>query len=987
MSGRDDRLVDLAAALSDGAAIDWDAAESAAATESERLQIRGLRRVRGMADAQVASSSQADGSGRAYDSLMHPTGGTASSGAAPPVTWGALRAIEKIGRGQFGDVYRAHDPRLDRDVALKLLRRASDADSLGSAVIEEGRLLAKIRHPNVVTVYGAERIDGRVGVWMELVRGRTLEEELAARGPFPADEVIAIGVEVCRALAAVHRAGLVHRDVKAQNVMRDADGRLVLMDFGTGRELDTNMPLELAGTPLYMAPEVLAGQPATAAADLYSLGVVLHHLATGGFPVNGRTLKEIRDAHAHARGPTTLAAAVSKIPLRLRTAIDRALDPAPARRFARAEDMAAALALAGPTSGAPAAVRSARAGLIAAGVFLAVIGAASAGRSWWGGASAGGGSSTAALGSANERVIWSGPDAPSWGAISPDGRSVAFIEQDKGNVALHDLATGQVRVLTDGDWTIENGAEAEQPVFSRDGRYVAYTWFLTTADDQYLQIRTVDLTEVGLPTPRVVYEYREGWIGPSDFSPDGSRISVVMRVGAGTGRVGWVSIADKSMHIVARTDWRMSTTAAWSPDGAYIAYDAAPTEQLIEPDVYLASVDGARTIPARTGPGRDTVAGWSPQGELLYLSEGRGIRQVWSMPIRNGAPDGEPTLVEGDLRGVFLTPSHSGAFDLIVTNNDQAVHTAVVDFTTGQAKTPSSAAVSGAYPRNRQPKWSRDGEYFAYISSGQARQLSYRVLSIQRLDGDLPRILPLKLAQLWTYDLSPDNRTVLARAQDLQGGRGIFRIDAVTGEIAHLLAWTDEEAQFLPQWADDGESFYYTRARAQGQGAFVLRHLANGGEDVLFRYKDLKGPDGKPLPGNRDSVISPDRQYVVCYTVQPESVLWLIRVSDGFVRELYRVKRPNAFVHNALVWTSDSGGVIVNQQEGPPGSSNPYELWYAPLHGEPRKLDVHTGNIRPEAIAVHGEQVAFVAGDPPAYTIIRLEGALAALAEPAAARR
>jgi serine/threonine-protein kinase len=163
-------------------------------------------------------------------------------------------------------VYRAWDPRLDREVALKLIREQGPRhDSVGSLVIDEGRLLARVRHPNVVTVYGADRIDGRVGLWMEFVRGRTLEAVLRDHGPFGAQEAALIGLDVCRALSAVHKASLIHRDVKAQNVMREAGGRIVLMDFGTGREELEGRRAELAGTPLYIAPEIFASAPATAA--------------------------------------------------------------------------------------------------------------------------------------------------------------------------------------------------------------------------------------------------------------------------------------------------------------------------------------------------------------------------------------------------------------------------------------------------------------------------------------------------------------------------------------------------------------------------------------------------------------------------------------------------------------------------------------------------------------------------------------------------
>ncbi len=137
-----------------------------------------------------------------------------------------------MGEGAYGEVYRAWDTRLDREVALKLLPASfADGDTRATSIIEEGRLLARVRHPNVVTIYGAERIEHRIGLWMEFVKGRTLEQVLEhdARCSIRA-KAIDIGVELCQAISAVHRAGLLHRDIKAHNVMlerrrtRRADG-------------------------------------------------------------------------------------------------------------------------------------------------------------------------------------------------------------------------------------------------------------------------------------------------------------------------------------------------------------------------------------------------------------------------------------------------------------------------------------------------------------------------------------------------------------------------------------------------------------------------------------------------------------------------------------------------------------------------------------------------------------------------------------------
>ncbi|HEU4688545.1 MAG TPA: protein kinase, partial [Vicinamibacterales bacterium] len=218
-------------------------------------------------------------------------------------------------------------------------------------------------------IHGAERIAGRIGLWMEFVRGCTLEETLQKGKRFTAKEVTGLGLELCRAVSAVHAAGLVHRDIKAQNVMVAADGRLVLMDFGAGRELDDSVAAPLAGTPLYLAPEVLAGGAATARSEVYSIGVVMHHLLTGSFPVQGANLDELRRAH-DARVTTDIRSARPDVPQRLARIIERACDPEPNRRYASADTFAAALAA---LEGLPASVRRAYAAAAAVALVAVVV--------------------------------------------------------------------------------------------------------------------------------------------------------------------------------------------------------------------------------------------------------------------------------------------------------------------------------------------------------------------------------------------------------------------------------------------------------------------------------------------------------------------------------------------------------------------------------------------------------------------------------------
>ncbi len=243
-----------------------------------------------------------------------------------------------MGEGAFGEVYRAWDTVLEREVALKLLHAADEDLTL----LQEARMLARLRHSNVVTVYGADRHDGRSGVWMDFIEGDTLDALVEQRGSFGAQEALLVGVDVCSALAAAHQSGLLHRDIKAQNVMRESGGRIVLMDFGLGHETARGDPADFGGTPLYMAPELLEGDPATVRSDLYAVGVLLFHLVTRSYPVEGATLGELRRKHA-AGEAQSLRDLRSDLPSSFSRAVQKALSHEPSGRYGSAGQMTAAL--------------------------------------------------------------------------------------------------------------------------------------------------------------------------------------------------------------------------------------------------------------------------------------------------------------------------------------------------------------------------------------------------------------------------------------------------------------------------------------------------------------------------------------------------------------------------------------------------------------------------------------------------------------------
>ena len=317
MPPHDAPLDDLADAVLDGQSIDWTAARSEGAEAGIIEQLGVIARIRN----------------------AHLGPGTPWSGER----WGHLHLVEPIGRGAFGTSYRAWDPRLERQVALKLIPAPDSSAPAADTVVDEGRLLAKVHHPNVVTIYGADCIDGTVGLWMELVPGVTLSDRVRMDGPLAPADVLEIGIVMSAALEAVHRAGLVHGDVKAQNVMQAESGRLVLMDFGASHEPRHRAADRAAvGTPVYVAPEVLNGEPPTPASDVYSLGVLLFFLLTGRYPVSGSTLQDVREGHARGRSIDEILAR-AQLPRAMRRVLGCVLTPDPALRLRSAAQLEALL--------------------------------------------------------------------------------------------------------------------------------------------------------------------------------------------------------------------------------------------------------------------------------------------------------------------------------------------------------------------------------------------------------------------------------------------------------------------------------------------------------------------------------------------------------------------------------------------------------------------------------------------------------------------
>src|SRR2546425_2101512 len=311
------------------------------------------------------------------------------------IVGGRYEILSPLGRGGMGTVYRAHDRVLDETVALKVLRGdVASAPEMPKRFRSEIKLARRVAHPSVCRIYEYGEDGPRQYISMELVEGTNLKEVLRRRGALPSEEAYGVAAQVAEGLEAIHRVGIVHRDLKTLNVMIDAHGMAKVMDFGIAKSVageGTPAPSGsyVVGSPEYMSPEQARGQPVDFRSDIYALGIIVFELFTGRVPFRGDT--PVATLLMHLETPPPLEGpAASSIPLSARPVLRKALAKDPAERYGSAREMADALrAASGTSAGArpatlppvtPAWPRSRVALAAVAGVTIAVLGVLYRGR-------------------------------------------------------------------------------------------------------------------------------------------------------------------------------------------------------------------------------------------------------------------------------------------------------------------------------------------------------------------------------------------------------------------------------------------------------------------------------------------------------------------------------------------------------------------------------------------------------------------------------
>ena len=793
-------------------------------------------------------------------------------------TFGPYRLESQLGVGGMGKVYLAHDQRLGRKVALKLL----DPELIGdrehrTRFLREARLAASLDHPNICTIHEVGEEAGRPFIAMQYVAGETLRRTIGGR-PLKLDSLLSISLQVADALEEAHTRGIIHRDIKAGNIMITPRGQARVLDFGLAKLLEKaegedethlTMTGAVMGTPASMSPEQARGEHADHRSDIFAFGGVLYEMATGNTPFSGRSKADVISALLSQ--PHTSAATLNKeIPAYLSTVIDRALAKEPAKRYQSMQDVIADLrqvvAEAGgldhvfASSGAHVGVmtpyipqrwrtrRSLAVTSLAVGTTLVILGLVAA--YFWS-------KSQTPRALAQQSLISTFPGSHRKASFSPDGQKIAFTNTVDGvpQVWIRNLVQGEPIQITSGE-DAANGPRwsprDDQIVYTRRSQGTDSIWSVPPAG--------------GAP-----HKVIEGGRNPN-WSWDGAQL--VFERGYDVWTANADGSAQRKVEGVPPTDHLLADRMpTFSPDGALIAF--FQTSKGPHGDYWVVPAEGGL---ARRLTFDDSFGGapaWTPDGRfIVFPSQRAGSLTLWRVP----AVGGEPEPVGGGT-GEDTDPEISrDGRRLIYTNTRNNYMLTLTDPATGQQKELHQSRRDLVHP-----SFSPQGDKILFFGVAEGGGLHLYVLNA---DGsNLNQLTRGKGEQNVHPQWSADGSAVyFYQHRPTSSFRKISLHDGAITELARGWEWgTHNNARVDPE----GRRIIYTRLDKGQPAATMIRDVTTGGEAAftqLLRFVRWSH-DGKFIAGTK---VKGERS---------ESELTVCPVDGGLCRALTRGYYP--------LWSSD----------------------------------------------------------------------------------
>jgi serine/threonine-protein kinase len=766
---------------------------------------------------------------------------------------GPYEILAPLGAGGMGEVWRARDTKLGREVALKVLPQAVAVDAERLARFErEAQLLAALNHPHIAAIYGVEDSTETKALVLELVEGETLQERIA-HGPLPVEEAVAIARQIAEALEAAHEKGVIHRDLKPANVKLTANGDVKVLDFGLAKALDPgatsslspsasstlmNSPtLTAAGTQLgvilgtaaYMAPEQARGKTVDKRADVWALGCLIWEMLTGQRLYEGETVSDtiaavLTRTPEWSALPTGTPAALRELLRRLleRDPRSRLHDVADARIFL--DDIAAGRL---PEPAATSTARAAHPALRATPWAIALLALGVAGwAAWRSGPVRESPALRFAISSPEGTTVAFEDNYPAL-EFSPDGRRLAFIARDaRGARHLYVRELGEIEPRE-----IPGGLEARAPFFSPDGRSLGFFTFG--------ELKRVSL-DGGTPAVLAQVENARGaaWVDDSTIVFPTATDSPLYRLSASGGAAVPLTTLDAA---------RNERTHRWPapfPGGVLFTCDTfESTEFYDDARIEAVSLDGARRAVVVE---RASFARYLPSGELIF-ARGGSLYAV-RFDAKTFRTQGDPVVV---WQGVSTRVS-SGAVQFAATAD-------ILAYVAGGLSTESGSVAWFRHDGPAEPldipqanqvqevRLSPDGGRLAIITSASPSADLWVI--------DLARSMSNRLSfegNSWDPVFSPDGKSI-AFASARGGARYRPYLKAADGSGAERLLWESEEPAFPSSFSPDGKWLALeVRSRSSASDIWMLALDGSAPPRPFVATRDIEwqpvfSPDGKWL--------------------------------------------------------------------------------------------------------------------------------------------